>query len=122
MTSLQVFDKPMCCSTGICGPQVDPVLPKFASDLAWLHEQGISVERFNLAQQPQAFVALPDVMEALKAGPEIALPLIRVNDRIVASGIYPTRQQMASWCGVSLLTSLGVTEPAGGSCGPTGCC
>ena len=64
----------------------------------------------------------PDVMEALKAGPEIALPLIRVNDRIVASGIYPTRQQMASWCGVSLLTSLGVTEPAGGSCGPTGCC
>jgi len=26
MTSLQVFDKPMCCTTGFCGPTVDPVL------------------------------------------------------------------------------------------------
>ena len=42
MTTLQVFDKPMCCSTGICGPKVDPVLPKFASDLAWLKDQGRS--------------------------------------------------------------------------------
>lgn len=122
MTTLHVFDKPMCCSTGICGPQVDPVLPKFASDLAWLQEQGVSVERYNLAQQPQAFVALPDVMEALKAGPDVALPLIRVNDRIVASGIYPTRQQLAAWCGVPWLTPLSVSEPTPGCCGPKGCC
>ena len=64
MTTLQVFDKPMCCSTGICGPQVDPVLPKFASDLAWLKDQGVTVERYNLAQQPQAFVSHADVKEA----------------------------------------------------------
>ena len=34
MKTFQVYDKPMCCSTGVCEPQVDPVLPRFAADLA----------------------------------------------------------------------------------------
>jgi len=56
MKNLQVYDKPMCCSTGVCGPQVDPVLPRFAADLDWLKSQGNEVERFNLAQQPMALL------------------------------------------------------------------
>ena len=56
-TKLQIFDPPMCCSTGVCGPSPDPVLPRFAADLQTLANQGISVERYNLAQQPQAFAA-----------------------------------------------------------------
>ncbi len=57
MSKVQIYDKPMCCSTGVCGPEVDPVLPRFAADLDWLKSQGHAVERFNLAQQPAAFVA-----------------------------------------------------------------
>jgi SAM-dependent methyltransferase len=56
MKAIEVYDKPMCCSTGVCGPKVDPVLPRFAADLEWLKSQGHRVERFNLAQQPEAFV------------------------------------------------------------------
>ena len=56
MASIKIYDKPMCCSTGVCGPQVDPVLPRFAADLDWLMTQGHQVERYNLAQQPAAFV------------------------------------------------------------------
>ena len=56
MPKLQVFDPALCCSTGVCGTTVDPALPAFAADLAWLAEQGVTVERFNLAQQPGAFV------------------------------------------------------------------
>ena len=33
---VQVYDPPMCCSSGVCGPNVDPVLPRFAADLEWL--------------------------------------------------------------------------------------
>ena len=122
MTTLQVFDRPMCCSTGICGPKVDPVLPRFAADLAWLQEQGVAVERYNLAQQPQAFVAHEDVKQAL--GDEHALPLIRVNGHIVCKGAYPSRQMLAAWTGVSVVASLSVAEPAAGGscCGSTGCC
>jgi hypothetical protein len=25
MPKVQVFDPPMCCSTGVCGPEVDPL-------------------------------------------------------------------------------------------------
>ena len=55
MVVLQVFDPPMCCSTGVCGPKVNPTLPRFAADLNWLKSQGVHVERFNLAQNPDAF-------------------------------------------------------------------
>jgi len=123
MTTLQVFDKPMCCSTGICGPKVDPVLPKFASDLAWLKDQGVAVERFNLAQQPQAFVSHPDVKDAIRENHELALPLVRVNGVIVSRGTYPSREQLANWCGVSQSKPLAVAETVAGSCcGPKGCC
>ena len=60
MTKLAVYDPPMCCSTGVCGPAVDPVLPRVAADLDWLKRQGVQVERYNLAQQPQAFASNPD--------------------------------------------------------------
>ena len=47
MVVLQVFDPPMCCSTGACGPNVNPALTQFAADIDWLKSQGVRVERFN---------------------------------------------------------------------------
>jgi hypothetical protein len=65
MTRIQVFDPPMCCLTGVCGPQVDPQLPRFAADLQWLQKQGLEIERYNLTQQRQAFVQNAVVKQAL---------------------------------------------------------
>ena len=112
----------MCCSTGVCGPQVDPLLPKFAADLAWLKDQGVTVERYNLSQDLQVFVSHTDVKDALAEGVEHALPLVRVDGRIMTKGVYPTREQLASLCGVALHKSLAVVESEGSCCGPTGCC
>jgi arsenite methyltransferase len=120
MTTLQVFDRPMCCSTGVCGPQVDPVLPRFAADLDWLKAQGVTVERYNLAQEPAAFTQYDDVTGALVTENVACLPLFRVNGEIVFKGNYPSRSMLASWCGVSATTTLAVTEPS--CCGPSGCC
>ncbi|HEY0464381.1 MAG TPA: arsenic metallochaperone ArsD family protein [Polyangiaceae bacterium] len=33
MPVLQVFAPPLCCSTGVCGPSVDPELAPFSADL-----------------------------------------------------------------------------------------
>ncbi|HEX9046982.1 MAG TPA: arsenic metallochaperone ArsD family protein, partial [Verrucomicrobiae bacterium] len=38
---LQVFDPAMCCSTGVCGPDVDPKLAAFAADLDWVKSEGV---------------------------------------------------------------------------------
>jgi arsenite methyltransferase len=118
MITLQVFDRPMCCSTGICGPRIDSALVKFAADLRWLKGQGVQVERYNLAQQPQAFIAHEDVKAVLREAH--ALPLVRVNGHIVSKGAYPTRSLLAAWCGVAVEVSLPMTDAA--TCGPTGCC
>jgi arsenite methyltransferase len=52
MKKVQVYDPPMCCSSGVCGPEVDPTLVRFNADFHWLANQGIAVERYNPAQQP----------------------------------------------------------------------
>lgn len=101
MTTLEVFDRPMCCSTGICGPQVDPTLVRFAADLDWLRRQGVRCERFNLAQQPQQFMTHEDVKAVLKDGTE-NLPVLRIDGHIVSQGAYPSREALASWVGVDV--------------------
>ena len=54
--TLQIFDPAMCCSTGVCGPDVDTKLVQFAADLDWLKKQDVIVQRHNLSQNPAAFV------------------------------------------------------------------
>ncbi len=67
MKALEVFDPAMCCSTGVCGPSVDPKLARFTGDLAWLADSGVSVQRYNLALQPEAFAERAEVAEILRA-------------------------------------------------------
>lgn len=100
MSKVQVFDPPMCCSTGVCGPEVDPALVRFASDLEWLKSHGLEVERFNLSQEPAAFVGNRVVAEAIR-GREDGLPLLLLDGRIVAQGSYPTREALAERVGIA---------------------
>jgi arsenite methyltransferase len=95
MTRVEVFDPPLCCSTGVCGPSVDPVLVRFASDLHWLANQKVAVERYNLAQQPQAFAANEIVKAALQEHGNRCLPLILLNGAVISQGCYPSRQDLA---------------------------
>jgi hypothetical protein len=126
MSHLDVFDPPMCCSSGVCGPSVDPLLAAFAADVDWLVSQGVSVNRYNLAHDPEAFVAHPLVKDTLQRDGNACLPLVIVNGEIVAHGAYPRREQLAEFAG--LTASVSQTKPrirlaSGGCCKPgSGCC
>ena len=100
MTSVQVFDPAMCCSTGICGPEVDPKLVRFAADLDWLKTQGVAVARLNLSQEPLSFANDAAVKSVLETNGEAGLPLIKVDGEVKSSGTYPTREELAAWVGV----------------------
>lgn len=100
-SKLEVFDPAMCCSTGVCGPDVDPKLVQFAADLKWLQEQGAQVQRFNLSQNPAAFVENEKVKQALTEKGEAALPLLLVDSRVLASGQYPERSRLADALGLN---------------------
>ena len=95
MPLIQVFDPPMCCSTGVCGPQVDTTLTQFAADLEWLKKQGVTVERFNLAHDPGQFAHHEVVKDSLQKRGERCLPLILVDREVVAEGRYPSREELA---------------------------
>ena len=93
MKTIQVYDPPMCCSTGICGTDIDPDLVNFAAMLSQLGTHDIKIERYNLGQQPMAFVQNPAVKALLdKEGAE-ALPLIFMDGTVYMKGHYPTHDE-----------------------------
>ena len=118
MKTVQVYDKPMCCSTGVCGPEVDPVLPQFAADLDWLKSQGHNVERYNLAQQPQAFIANKAIHQVLSTEGTDSLPVVVINGEIVSRKVYPTREALSALVSSSAIKQLlPVAKASGGCCG-----
>lgn len=123
MSKVQIFDRAMCCSTGVCGPQVDPALPRFAADLDWLRSQGHQVDRYNLAQEPGQFASNQVVQNMLAEAGVECLPLILVDERVVSRGEYPSRSNLALWTGTTQKKATLPMADGGGCCGgDTGCC
>jgi hypothetical protein len=122
MSHVQIYDRAMCCSTGVCGPQVDPELPKFAADLDWLRDQGHTVDRFNLAHDAAQFSAHATVQKMLSEEGVECLPLILVDGQIVSRNDYPSRENLALWTGAKLPAKSSLPMSDGGCCGGSGCC
>lgn len=97
---IDVYDPAMCCSTGVCGPSVDPALATFAGDLDWLGAQGVEVRRYNLGQEPGAFATNDHVRQLLETDGEMALPAVLVDGDVRSSGRLPSREELAAWAGL----------------------
>lgn len=99
--TLEVYDPAMCCSTGVCGPDVDDALADFASSVKWLKSQGIRVARYNLGQEPEAFKKNIPVLSRLKEVGTGCLPIMLVDGEIVSEGRYPNREALAEWLNIN---------------------
>jgi len=116
MTTLTVYDPPQCCSTGVCGADVDQRLVDFAADLDWLKSQGAEVRRINLSQEPMEFVANPEIKALMDTAGTNALPAILVAGAVISTARYPARGELAKWSG--LADTPECAEPAN----EQGCC
>lgn len=87
----------MCCPTGLCGNDLDPALVSFAALLTQLAGAGVKVERFNLGQQPMAFVQEPAVKALLDQEGVEALPVVFWDGAVRSKGRYPTDSERAEW-------------------------
>src|SRR6185437_1760197 len=110
MKQLDVFDPPMCCSTGVCGVDVDATLVRFAADLEWLKASGVTVRRFNLSQEPQAFMNEPEVLKAVSSDGTHCLPLLVADGKLLSRGAYPSRDQLAVLTGVRKVNPLAIVD------------
>ena len=93
---IEIYDPAMCCSTGVCGPSVDPELVRIQESLRQIRKQApaVKVERFGLSADPQAFVANTTVAELLKSeGPE-CLPVVIFDGMVITKGRYPGDEQL----------------------------
>jgi AhpD family alkylhydroperoxidase len=112
MKKLQVFDPALCCSTGVCGADVDPALVGFSADVDWAKQNGAQIERFNLAQQPMAFAENATVKNFLESTGQEGLPLILLNGEVALSGRYPGRDELSEWLGIAVTPSLFTAQVA----------
>ena len=95
MKILKIYDPAMCCSSGVCGPNVNEKLVQLSGFLKGLDKDGYQVERYNLSQEPSAYVQNQQVAQILKDKGTDALPLIFVDDEVVCSGEYPSIDELA---------------------------
>ncbi|MBI3144376.1 MAG: arsenite efflux transporter metallochaperone ArsD [Pseudogulbenkiania sp.] len=120
MATIQVFDPALCCSSGVCGVEVDQALVAFAADVDWLKQNGGQIDRFNLAQQPLAFAENAAVKAFLERSGQEGLPLILVDGELALAGRYPRRAELARWAGISQLPVE--AKPVSSCCSGSSCC
>ena len=120
MNKIQVFDPAMCCSSGVCGVDVDQALVAFSADVDWARKNGVHIERFNLSSQPMLFADNPVVQSFLVRSGAEALPLILVNDEIALAGRYPDRAEISRWAGIA--PEITPPKTTSGCCSGSKCC
>jgi hypothetical protein len=123
MKQVQVFDPALCCSSGVCGTDVDQKLVDFSADVDWAKQNGLTIERLNLAQQPMAFAQNLAVKGLLERSGESALPITLVDGEVAFAGRYPSRDDLARWIGVAaVLNESASTATSNACCSGGKCC
>ena len=122
MSKIEIFDPAMCCSTGICGPGIDQELLRVATTINTLTKKGVTVIRYGLSSEPQAFVDNKKVNEYLMKEDVEVLPLTLVDGEVVKTKAYPTDDEFAAWAGLSKEEIATVPAPNKGGCCSGGCC
>ena len=87
---VEIFDPPMCCPTGLCGPVLDQTLLDVSEMIFALQSKGIVVKRYQMASDPNAFLNNENVMQLIRERQISALPITSVNGTIIKSSSYPS--------------------------------
>ena len=138
MPEIHVYEPALCCTTGVCGPELDQSLVSFTADVAHVNEAGGQVMRHNLANDPQAFVTDDGIRAFMHVAGSEGLPLTTVGGVTVLTGAYPTRDQLLRFAGLPApmegtlqvetadarpALSLNLIGGTGAACAPeSGCC
>jgi hypothetical protein len=129
MSTIRIYEPALCCDAGVCGADIDQSLVEITANVRSLQELGADIERHNLASDPTAFTSDETVRAFMHTVGSKGLPLTVVDGVTVATGTYPSREQLLDLAdlgtpteAVSSRTDLGLSATAGGCCGGSGCC
>ena len=129
MPVINVYEPALCCSTGVCGADLDQALVTFTADVDHLRGLGADISRHNLASDPAAFAGNDSVRSFLEVAGSEGLPLTMVDGVTVPTGTVPGPGSAAPLRGPGQRRGspggrhrAGADRHTGGSCGPAGCC
>lgn len=97
---IKIYDPVLCCPTGVCGVNVDTELIRMALVVENLKKKGITIQRFNLRDQPQIYVDNKAINDCLTQESAEVLPITTLDDKIVLTKRYPSNQELAQWLNV----------------------
>jgi hypothetical protein len=91
---IEIFDPPLCCPTGLCGPVLDTTLVDLSEAIVALQAEGRTVVRHMMTAEPQAFMRNRDVYELIRKRQLAVLPITVVRGRIVKTDAYPSLDEL----------------------------
>jgi hypothetical protein len=102
LVTIEIYDPPMCCPSGLCGPSIDPALLDINEAILRLkkdHDGKVTIERYLLTQQGPKFMQNPNVLALLKSHGVEVLPITTVNGEVIKQQAYPSYDELKSVIG-----------------------
>lgn len=100
MTSVDLFDGQSCCGPSANAEQASRAVARFVADAEWLKARGVTVRRLSLSSDPSEFMRSELITELLVTGGMAALPAVVIDGDLKCSRRYPSRDELARWCGL----------------------
>lgn len=130
MTTIELFDGQSCCGPAGDADDTARAVAQFVADADWLAGHDVVVARLTLSSDPLAFAMNTEVAALLQREGAKGLPAVALDGRVVTSGRYPTRGELAQLCGIDDDGADPAPAPAAsgsGCCGggepaASGCC
>jgi hypothetical protein len=97
LIQIEIFDPPMCCPSGLCGPDIDPALLDINEAILKVKKEfngRVKIERYLLSQQGPKFMQQPEVMKRLQSNGVEILPLTLVDGKVVKEKSYPSFDEL----------------------------
>lgn len=110
MIKMEIFEPAMCCSTGVCGPSVNPQLLRITTVVNNLKKKGIIIQRYNLNNNPKEFVNNKEINELIKSNGIEILPITVLEGKIVQTKNYPTNEEIAKYLDIKIENVLNNIE------------
>jgi hypothetical protein len=97
---IEIYDPPMCCPNGLCGPTIDPALLDIQEAILKVQREfgeAVKIERFLLSQQPARFVQNSAILALLKTDGTGVLPIVAINGEVRKTKSYPHFEELKEW-------------------------
>lgn len=100
MSKIEIFEAAGCCATSSVVVSDEAV--KWSASAEWAKKNGVDIQRYSLAKNPQQFLNNPVIKEFLNTSGMESLPITLLDGKLVMAGKLPTREDIARWAGVQL--------------------